>query len=59
MAQTKQIKSALISVFHKEGLSPILEKLHELNVQIFSTGGTEQFIKDQNMITNFNKLNFD
>ncbi|WP_127845572.1 bifunctional phosphoribosylaminoimidazolecarboxamide formyltransferase/IMP cyclohydrolase [Psychroflexus aestuariivivens] len=49
MAQTKQIKSALISVFHKEGLSPILEKLHELNVQIFSTGGTEQFIKDQNI----------
>lgn len=49
MAQTKQIKSALISVFHKEGLSPILEKLHQLDVQIFSTGGTEQFIKDQNI----------
>ncbi|MFN2262568.1 MAG: bifunctional phosphoribosylaminoimidazolecarboxamide formyltransferase/IMP cyclohydrolase PurH, partial [Psychroflexus sp.] len=49
MAQTKQVKSALISVFHKEGLAPILKKLHELDVQIYSTGGTEKFIKEQDI----------
>lgn len=43
---TKTIKSALISVFDKEGLEPIVKKLHELNVTIYSTGGTETFIKN-------------
>ena len=40
----KKIKSALISVFHKEGLREILEKLAELQVEIISTGGTYQHI---------------
>lgn len=42
-----KIKSALISVFHKEGLGPIVETLHNQGVRIFSTGGTEKFIKDK------------
>lgn len=46
MAQEKEIKSALISVFHKEGLGPIVQTLNDLGVQIYSTGGTEKFIKD-------------
>jgi len=40
-----KIKSALISVFHKDNLEPIIRKLHELNVELYSTGGTEAFIK--------------
>lgn len=46
MSNSKTIKSALISVFHKDGLEPIVKKLNELNVTIYSTGGTEKFIKD-------------
>jgi phosphoribosylaminoimidazolecarboxamide formyltransferase/IMP cyclohydrolase len=46
MSTSKTIKSALISVFHKEGLAPIVQKLNELNVTIYSTGGTEKFIKE-------------
>ena len=46
MSATKSAKSALISVFHKDGLAPIVQKLHELNVTIYSTGGTEKFIKE-------------
>jgi phosphoribosylaminoimidazolecarboxamide formyltransferase/IMP cyclohydrolase len=46
MSNTKTIKSALISVFHKEGLKPLVQKLNEQNVTIYSTGGTEKFIKD-------------
>jgi phosphoribosylaminoimidazolecarboxamide formyltransferase/IMP cyclohydrolase len=46
MSNTKTIKSALISVFHKDGLKPLVEKLNEQNVTIYSTGGTEKFIKD-------------
>lgn len=44
MSTTKTITSALISVFSKEGLEPIVRKLHEQNVTIYSTGGTEEFI---------------
>jgi phosphoribosylaminoimidazolecarboxamide formyltransferase / IMP cyclohydrolase len=44
MNTTKTIKSALISVFDKTGLEPIVRKLHEQNVTIYSTGGTEEFI---------------
>jgi len=40
-----KIASALISVFHKDGLGPIVEKLHQEGVVIYSTGGTEDFIK--------------
>ncbi|APY07827.1 bifunctional phosphoribosylaminoimidazolecarboxamide formyltransferase/IMP cyclohydrolase [Winogradskyella sp. J14-2] len=42
----KTIASALISVFSKDGLEPIVKKLNDLNVTIYSTGGTEKFIKD-------------
>lgn len=41
----RQIKSALISVFYKEGLEPIVRKLHELGVALYSTGGTQSFIE--------------
>ncbi len=47
MSNTKTAKSALISVFSKDGLAPIVKKLDELGVTIYSTGGTEKFIKDQ------------
>lgn len=40
------IKSALISVFHKDGLAPIVKALHKNNVKIYSTGGTEKFIQE-------------
>lgn len=40
-----KIQRALISVYYKEGLEPIVRKLHELGVQLISTGGTESFIK--------------
>ena len=43
----KHIKTALISVYHKEGLSPIIKNLHRLGVKIYSTGGTEKFIKSE------------
>ncbi len=46
MSTTKTIHSALISVFSKEGLEPIVRKLHTQNVTIYSTGGTEDFIKN-------------
>lgn len=39
------IKSALISVFYKDGLEPIVRKLNELGITIFSTGGTQVFIE--------------
>lgn len=45
MDTAKTIKSALISVFDKDGLEPIVKKLHQHNVTIYSTGGTEEFIK--------------
>lgn len=45
MASLKKIKSALISVFHKDNLAPIVEKLDELGVTIYSTGGTQEFIE--------------
>lgn len=46
MNTTKTIQSALISVFDKDGLEPIVRKLHDHNVTIYSTGGTEDFIKN-------------
>jgi phosphoribosylaminoimidazolecarboxamide formyltransferase/IMP cyclohydrolase len=42
----KKIKSALISVYCKDGLTEIVNKLNELKVKIYSTGGTFSFIKD-------------
>lgn len=46
MNNSKKITSALISVFSKDGLAPIVQKLSEQNVKIYSTGGTEKFIND-------------
>ena len=42
----KKASAALISVFHKDGLEPIVKKLDELGVTLYSTGGTEKFIHD-------------
>ena len=41
-----KIKSALISVFNKDGLEPIIKELDKQNVVIYSTGGTQKFIND-------------
>jgi phosphoribosylaminoimidazolecarboxamide formyltransferase/IMP cyclohydrolase len=46
MNTTKKIQSALISVFSKEGLEPIVRQLNSQNVTLYSTGGTEDFIKN-------------
>jgi phosphoribosylaminoimidazolecarboxamide formyltransferase/IMP cyclohydrolase len=45
MADTKKIKTALVSVYHKENLDKIIQKLNDLNVKILSTGGTKSFIE--------------
>ena len=42
----KKIKSALISVFYKEGLENILQQLNSLNITIYTTGGTQKFIEE-------------
>ncbi|NKI26048.1 bifunctional phosphoribosylaminoimidazolecarboxamide formyltransferase/IMP cyclohydrolase [Arenibacter sp. 6A1] len=46
MSTTKKATSALISVFHKDGLEPLVKKFNELGIPIYSTGGTETFIKE-------------
>ncbi|MCK5678523.1 MAG: bifunctional phosphoribosylaminoimidazolecarboxamide formyltransferase/IMP cyclohydrolase PurH, partial [Flavobacteriaceae bacterium] len=46
MSSSKKAKSALISVFHKDGLEPIVKKLNTIGITIYSTGGTEKFIKN-------------
>ena len=46
MNTSLKITSALISVFDKEGLAPIVEELNRQGVTIYSTGGTEKFIRD-------------
>lgn len=45
MSNTKKIKSALISVFHKDGLDEIVRALGSLGVKIYSTGGTQKFVE--------------
>jgi phosphoribosylaminoimidazolecarboxamide formyltransferase/IMP cyclohydrolase len=47
--EPKKITSALISVFYKDGLENIINRLHELDVKIYSTGGTQKFIEDLNV----------
>lgn len=42
---TKKIRSALVSVFSKDGLEPLLRKLHENDVTLYSTGGTYSYIE--------------
>lgn len=46
MAETKKIKTALVSVFHKDGLDALLKKLHDEGVKFLSTGGTQKFIEE-------------
>ena len=46
----KKIKSALISVFYKDGLEPVAKKLQELDITIYSTGGTQKFLEDLGVI---------
>jgi phosphoribosylaminoimidazolecarboxamide formyltransferase/IMP cyclohydrolase len=46
MAGIKKITSALVSVYHKENLDEIIRKLDALGVQIYSTGGTYDFISE-------------
>ena len=45
MQDTKKIKTALVSVFHKDGLDELLAELHAQGVQFLSTGGTQSFIE--------------
>ena len=45
MAETKKIKTALVSVFHKDGLDELLAKLNEEGVKFLSTGGTQKYIE--------------
>lgn len=45
MAETKKIKTALVSVYHKDGLDALLAKLHQEGVEFLSTGGTQSFIE--------------
>ena len=45
MAGTKQIKTALVSVYHKDGLDELLAKLNAEGVKFLSTGGTQKFIE--------------
>ena len=45
MNSTKKIKSALISVYHKDGLDEIIKTLHQNGVKLYSTGGTQTFIE--------------
>jgi phosphoribosylaminoimidazolecarboxamide formyltransferase/IMP cyclohydrolase len=51
-SQSKTIKSALISVYHKDNLEPIVRELCQFGVQIYSTGGTLSFIKDLGLPVN-------
>ena len=46
MSTSLKITSALISVFDKEGLAPIVQELNKQGVTLYSTGGTEKFIRD-------------
>ncbi|MDB5114557.1 MAG: purH [Mucilaginibacter sp.] len=45
MSQPVAIKNALISVYYKDNLEPIIHELNRLGVKIYSTGGTETFIR--------------
>ena len=47
MVDKKKIKTALISVFHKDGLDELLKQLNDAGVSFLSTGGTQKFIEEQ------------
>jgi phosphoribosylaminoimidazolecarboxamide formyltransferase / IMP cyclohydrolase len=46
MNSPKPIKNALVSVFYKDNLAPVIQRLHELGVGLYSTGGTQTFIEE-------------
>jgi phosphoribosylaminoimidazolecarboxamide formyltransferase/IMP cyclohydrolase len=46
---SKKITSALISVFYKDGLEPLVRELHNQGITIYSTGGTQNFIENLNI----------
>lgn len=52
MSTTKKAKTALISVFHKDNLGPIVQKMHDLGIELYSTGGTQTFIEGLNIPVN-------
>lgn len=45
MIEQRRVKSALISVFYKDGLDVLVKALHQLGISIYSTGGTQEFIE--------------
>ena len=45
----KRISSALISVYNKEGLEPLVRLIHDLGIVIYSTGGTRSFLEELNI----------
>jgi len=45
MSSSKKISAALVSVYHKDGLEPVLRKLSELGIELISTGGTQSHIE--------------
>src|SRR6478735_2054208 len=49
MESLKSIKSALVSVYYKDNLEPVIKKLHSLGVKLYSTGGTLSFIEKLNI----------
>jgi phosphoribosylaminoimidazolecarboxamide formyltransferase/IMP cyclohydrolase len=46
MSDLKKIKSALISVYNKNRVDQIVEKLKKYDVKIYSTGGTQKYIEE-------------
>ena len=46
MSEMKKMKTALVSVFHKDGLDELLAELHKNGVKFLSTGGTQKFIAE-------------
>lgn len=46
MSHPVKIKNALISVYYKDNLEPLIRQLHEQGVIFYSTGGTEKFIRE-------------
>lgn len=45
MAELKKMRTALVSVYHKDGLEELLKKLNAEGVEFLSTGGTQKFIE--------------
>ncbi len=48
----KKISTALISVYNKEGLEPVVQAMDELGISIYSTGGTQKFVESQGVKVN-------